>query len=82
MCFIEMDDIDPVVIGGTFIMMILLLTARKRLPRRFRVHPYLQQRSERGRFHTAVSIYKVVVFVTFFLIVSLCSISVPRPHEQ
>lgn len=45
---------DVLVFGGAFVVLLSLLKPRKkRNQRRYRVHPYLSKRNEKGRFKTA-----------------------------
>lgn len=60
------NDLDEIVlIGGSYIVLLLLLLAnvKSRRDRRMRVHPYLRERNDKGRFATAVTIECCIIFV-------------------
>lgn len=52
-------EVEVVVHGGAFVLLLLVLQ-RRRIHRRFRVHPYLIDRNENRRFNTAVNVLKYI----------------------
>lgn len=70
---LDEDSDEILLIGGSFVILLLLLFAnlKKKRDRKMRVHPYLQERSTKGRFNTAVNSSIFVCFCKRTFLITL-----------